>query len=386
MSQSLHVAGSRSNTGCVRNHNEDSLIVQPPLYAVADGMGGHAAGEVASQLAVDALAQSAPLINSADTLIDTVRAINRSIIEATENGLGHPGMGTTLTAAILDGARLLIAQVGDSRAYLLHNDNLQQLTRDHSYVGELLAGGHITAAEAAVHPKRSVITRALGSDLKTEADIYELQATVGDRLLLCSDGLYGMVSNKDIAGILKSNDDPQDACEALIEAARNGGGLDNISAIVVDVTTGESEFLDFGSSLDKASGSGLSSKRSTRRKNTSGFRKWHLGIVTFLVLLVVLVGSAIGSLYWYASNSAFLRTEEGIVAVYRGLPGEILPGIRLEWQEYKTSVESSDLLSSTAERLEAGVRVDSLNEAATLVASYEQQIAEQTARRGASSS
>ena len=389
MSMRANVAGSRSNTGCVREHNEDSVIVQAPLFAVADGMGGHAAGEVASELAVDILAESAPGICDADSLIEAVRTINRSIIAAAEAGTGRPGMGTTLTSAVIDGTRLLIAQVGDSRAYLLHNGKLQQLTRDHSYVGELLAGGHISPDEAAQHPKRSVITRALGSDPKTEADIYELEAVVGDRLLLCSDGLYGMVSDEEITSILLANPDPQSACDELTIAAREGGGLDNITSIVVNINTDESEFLAFSEELDGAPSGAIGRRTSRSRRSTAqsqhGFKRLHLGIITFVVLLVLLIGGAMGGMYWYASNSAFLRAEEGKVVVYRGLPGEVLPGLRLEWYEYTTSVTASDLLSTTADRLVEGIQVDSLNDAATLVASYELQLVEKDAARGGSS-
>lgn len=373
-------AGSRSDTGCVREHNEDSVIVKPPLYAVADGMGGHAAGGVASEIAVDILAENALSITSAQDLIDTVRNINRSIIDAARSGTGRPGMGTTLTAAVLDGTRILLAQVGDSRAYLLHKHSLQQLTRDHSYVGELLAGGHISKSEAASHPKRSVITRALGSDLKTEADIYELEAVAGDRLLLCSDGLYGMVSDEDIANILIAELDPQAACDRLIASAREGGGHDNISAIVVDISEAKSKFLAFCPEEEALHSRSFSKERSPHKKRP---RKLHVGILAFVILLVLLIGGAVGGTYWYASESAFLRTsDDGMVAVYRGLPGEVLPGLRLEWHEYTSTVKASDLLASTSERLQSGIRVDSLKDAASLLASYEKQISDQETRQG----
>lgn len=377
MTPRTHAAGSRSDIGCVRKHNEDSLVVQPPLYAVADGMGGHAGGEVASELAINILAESAPLICDASVLIDTVRRINCAIIEAADNGIGRLGMGTTLTVAILDGTSLLIAQVGDSRAYLLHDHSLQQLTRDHSYVAELLAGGHISPSEAVTHPKRSVITRALGSDPKTEADIYELEASVGDRLLICSDGLYGMVADDEISAILDSIADPQEACDALVLAAREGGGLDNISAIVVDINTSRSEFLSFSDDDNAKHGAPAAySGRGRQRAQAKRPGKLHLGVITFAILLILLIGCAVGGVYWYASQSAFLRTEDGKVTVYRGLPGEVLPGLHLEWREYTTGIDASDLLSSTAERLEGGVQVDSLDDAAALVASYEEQIAQ----------
>ncbi|MDR2035225.1 MAG: Stp1/IreP family PP2C-type Ser/Thr phosphatase [Coriobacteriales bacterium] len=385
MSPKPHVVGSRSDVGCVRKQNEDALIVQSPLYAVADGMGGHAAGEIASELAVNILAENALAIRDANALIDIIRLINRSIITAASDGPGRPGMGTTLTAALLDGTRLLIAQVGDSRAYLLHEGKLQQLTRDHSYVSELLAGGHISASEARAHPKRSVITRALGSDPKTEADIYELVASVGDRLLICTDGLFGMVREDAITAILESRDDPQDACDDLITAARAGGGLDNISAIVVDINHDKSEFLTLTDLNQEAEEQSARRQRArTQNGRRSRLPRLHLGVLTFLLLLVLLIGGTFAGVYWYASHSAFLRTEEGKVVVYRGLPGDLMPGIKLEWYEYTTEVKASDLLSSTAQRLEEGVRVDSLDDAAALVASYEQQISEDAHRRRAS--
>jgi protein phosphatase len=370
-----NLAGSRSDVGCVRGHNEDSLLVQPPLYAVADGMGGHAAGEVASEIAINALAENAPLICDTEALINTIHTINQAIIDAAASGKGRPGMGTTLTAAILDGNQLLVAQVGDSRAYLLHRNSLQQLTRDHSYVGELLAGGHISEQEAAVHPKRSVITRALGSDPKTEADIYEVELAVDDRLLLCTDGLSGMVSDEDIESILAKFDDPQATADELIAAAREAGGLDNISAIVVDVNSDQSSFLQQGSAKTRGG-------RGGNGKQRGGIKRLHLGIFTFALLFVLLIAAAVGGTWMYANNSAFLRDDGGVVTVYRGLPGDILPGVSLQWLEYSTSVKTADLLPTTADRLQSGIQVDSLNSAAALVASYEQQIADDKVKSG----
>ena len=154
--------GSCTDVGCVRPQNEDSLVVAPPLFAVADGMGGHAAGEVASEIAVQVLADRAPQHADAVALGNAVVAANHTIIRAAREGRGKEGMGTTCTAALLEGERLVIAQVGDSRAYLLHQGRLQQITRDHSLMADLIEAGELTAEEARVHPKRSVITRALG--------------------------------------------------------------------------------------------------------------------------------------------------------------------------------------------------------------------------------
>ena len=179
--------GSRTDVGLVREHNEDSLAVNPPLYAVADGMGGHAAGEVASEIAIQTLVANAPETPDGDDLARAVVAANHAIIRAVHEGIGRKGMGTTMTAAMLSGKRLVIAQVGDSRAYLLHEGALQRITRDHSLMADLIDSGQITPEEAKTHPQRSVITRALGSDPSTLPDIYEMNVSAGDRLLLCSD-------------------------------------------------------------------------------------------------------------------------------------------------------------------------------------------------------
>ena len=180
-----NIAGARTDVGCVRQHNEDSLIVAAPLYAVADGMGGHAAGEVASEIAIQTLMQNAPSIANRDVLVQAIQTANLAIIDAANRGVGKPGMGTTLTAAVIDGDRALIGHVGDSRAYLLRGGLLKQITEDHSLVAELVALGELTPEEAANHPKRSIITRALGNDEDTEVDIYDISLKAHDSLLLC---------------------------------------------------------------------------------------------------------------------------------------------------------------------------------------------------------
>jgi protein phosphatase len=347
----------------VRTHNEDSLIVQAPLYAVADGMGGHAAGEVASEIAVRTMSEKAPLDIDAEALASAVRAANKAVIDAVASGEGKPGMGTTLTAAILVGTNLLLAQVGDSRAYLLHNGGLQQLTRDHSFVEELVEIGEITRAEAAVHPKRSLITRALGSDVNTEPDIYELEVAPGDRLLLCSDGLSTMVSDETICDILMQMPDAQQAADTLIAQARQAGGHDNITAIVVDVR--DTRAIQ---------------KRERKRK-----RHVKLGIITFLIVLVLLIAGAVGGVYYYADNSAYLIDDGGYVAVYKGLPGDILPGISLEWYQYTSDVKTSSLMPTVAQRLKNGIQAGTLDDANSLLDSYRSQIAAEQPDAGATS-
>ena len=225
---------ARSEIGLVRGHNEDNYIAASPLFVVADGMGGHEAGEVASAIAIEVMQTQVPSRADADALAQSVCNANTAVIEGAANGRGKPGMGTTITAAAIFGDELIIAQVGDSRAYLLHDGSLQRLTRDHSLVAEYVAQGRITEEEARYHPQRSVITRALGSDPNMRADTYSMHISAGDKLMLCSDGLYSMVEDALIEQIMQSSPDTQNCCDALVEAALAAGGLDNVTVIVVD--------------------------------------------------------------------------------------------------------------------------------------------------------
>lgn len=342
--------GSRTDVGCVREHNEDSLVVAPPLYVVCDGMGGHAAGEVASEIAVDVLAQRAPRTADAAALGQAVEEANLAIIKAAREGVGRAGMGCTCTAAILDKERLVIAQVGDSRAYLVHHGRMQQLTRDHSLVTDLIEAGQITPAEARVHPQRSVITRALGSDPRTEPDLFELNVETGDRLLLCSDGLCTMLEDDRIEDILNSAADPQRCAAQLVNEANSLGGYDNTTVIVVDVT-------------------GLAEQRT--RKITRRTRA--TAIMLIALLAAILVGAGFG-LNYLVDNSAYLADDNGKVAVYRGVPGDLF-GFTFSTLDRVTAIAVDDLQPGTANRLrEEGIRVDGIDEANNLIKLYEAEI------------
>ena len=227
--------GSRTDVGRVREHNEDSLFVAPPLFVVADGMGGHAAGEVASELAIQTISDLAPAYPNGPMLGMAVETANQVVYKAAQENDRRTGMGTTVTAAMVMGGRLVIAQVGDSRAYLLSGGRLQQLTRDHSLMAEMIEAGQITPEEARVHPKRNFITRALGTAPTVHPDLYELNVSPGDRLLLCSDGLCGMLDDEAITKILGAYRNPQLCADELVNAANEAGGHDNITAVVVDV-------------------------------------------------------------------------------------------------------------------------------------------------------
>ena len=234
-SNAIAFFGSRTEVGHIREHNEDSLVAVPPLFAVADGMGGHEAGEVASEIAINTIMELAPDHADSDALARAVIAANLNVIKAPAKGIGREGMGTTLTAAILEGERLIIAQVGDSRAYLLHEGKLQQLTRDHSLMADMIEAGQLTEAEARVHPNRSVITRAIGSDPHMQPDIYELNVETGDRILLCSDGICTMIEDPQIEHVMGHSRTAQECADNLVAAALEAGGFDNATAVVVDV-------------------------------------------------------------------------------------------------------------------------------------------------------
>lgn len=342
--------GSRTDIGYVRDHNEDSLIIIPPLFAVADGMGGHEAGEIASEITVNTLAELAPNHLDAEGLTAAVEAANYNVMKAPRQGIGRDGMGTTLTAAMLEGERLLIAQVGDSRAYLLHKGHLQQITRDHSLMADLIEAGQITPEEARVHPNRSVITRAIGSDIHMRPDIYELNVDAGDRILLCSDGLSSMISNNAIESIMRRQSDAQHCADELVTAALENGGADNVTVVVADVP-------------------GFSEVREKKRAHKS--RVFYIGLA--IALVAVIFAAGFGG-YAFISNSAYLIEENGKVSVYRGMPDDFM-GIKLSTLDHTTNVDVDKLQPGVANRIKEGMSVSSIDEANSLIAGYEEEIA-----------
>ncbi|MCZ7662822.1 MAG: Stp1/IreP family PP2C-type Ser/Thr phosphatase [Thermoleophilia bacterium] len=216
--------GSASHVGLVRRQNEDSFVARDGLYAVCDGMGGAQAGEVASETACRIVLSVDPGKDARQELSRAVRESNRDIREQSYRDAAMQGMGTTLTAAAVREETLTIAHVGDSRAYRLRDGRLEQLTQDHSLVAEMVRLGRLTPAQAASHPHRSIITRALGPEEVVQPDVFDVPLHVDDRLLFCSDGLSGMVSDREISGILGRGHDPQAMADALIRAALAGGG------------------------------------------------------------------------------------------------------------------------------------------------------------------
>ncbi len=227
-----------SDTGRKRRQNEDAYVCEPPLFAIADGMGGAQAGEVASGLAAAAFEEGAAAIHGEDGVATLVRAANARIFERAVHDPTVAGMGTTATVAVVDesAGTMTLAHVGDSRAYRYRGGALEQLTTDHSLVGELVRSGRLTEDEAAVHPHRSVITRALGTDPDVEVDTLTVEVVPGDLVLLCSDGLSAMVRDEEIARVLEATGaSPREAGEALIAAANAAGGEDNVTVVLFEL-------------------------------------------------------------------------------------------------------------------------------------------------------
>ena len=339
--------GARSDVGLVREHNEDSFLLRTPLFAVCDGMGGHAAGEVASSIAVKVIGEEAP--NTADDVLlgAAIEAANQAVIEAPQKGIGKPGMGSTASAVFIEGNQMAVAHVGDSRIYLLHHGTLVRVTHDHSYVEELVDSGQITADEARNHPSRSVVTRALGSDPEMYADHFTLEVSDGDRIILCSDGLSSMILDDEIESIAVSNITPQNAADSLVSAALTAGGADNITVIVVDI-------------LDD----GLVEKN--RRRFTRGILATSISIIALLVVSLVIAVLFIRSEYYIGINGS-------TVAIYQGVPSKIA-GVPLSNLIDTTTIEVKNLPQSVQDKLALGIRVKDETEARETVEDYREQI------------
>jgi protein phosphatase len=231
--------GAVTDPGRTRRHNEDAYVIEPPLFAIADGMGGAQAGEVASQLATAALKEAGANGGGERRIADLIQEANRRVYDRSSSDPNTSGMGTTITVALVDGDQVAFGHVGDSRAYLIRDAEIEQLTEDHSLVNELLKTGKLSREEAEVHPQRSVITRALGTDPDVDVDTFSVRAESGDLFLLCSDGLTDMVSEESILDVVERNrDDIDGTLRALVKAANRGGGQDNITVVAFEIADG----------------------------------------------------------------------------------------------------------------------------------------------------
>jgi serine/threonine protein phosphatase PrpC len=354
----------RTDVGRQRSANEDSLVLRPPFFAVADGMGGARAGEVASAIAAEAFEGASASGEAAEAQLGKIlREANRRIYDLAVSDESHRGMGTTLTAAKVHDGEVSIAHVGDSRAYRMRDGELEQITRDHSLVAELERSGQITAEAAEHHPQRSIITRALGPEPDVDVDTYTLSAREGDVFLLCSDGLTSMISDDEVAAILRTADSLDQAADGLIKAANQSGGRDNITVVLFrlgevgaaaeETTTvagppaAEDETIAGQISADDVKAAAappapkqpiepVASAPATRSKPR---RRRRGGLVLKGLLGLALLAAALAGLYALSRQVYFVGTNDGgLVTVYRGVPYELPFGIDLYEEQYASGM------------------------------------------------
>lgn len=345
--------GARTDVGKVREGNEDSYMAREPLFAVADGMGGHRGGEVASKLALDTLKKAA---DRSQALPEVVKEANRTVYRKAAADRALAGMGTTLTAVLADGEHLRLAHVGDSRAYLLRDGELQRITKDHTVVERMVEEGRITPEEAEIHPQRSILTRALGVEEEVQIDQATIEAHPGDRVLLCSDGLTGMVGEDRILEILAQNGDPQAASDALVDAANEAGGLDNVTVVLIDVVDGH--------------GTGVAAPAVRRRVPSV--------VLKVLIPLVLVVVALVAIKQLFIDNQWFVGESNGNVAIFRGIPARPL-GIDLATleEETPTTVASVVVIPAYSD-VAGGITAANEEDARAIVAQMERDLVAQT--------
>jgi len=319
--------GASTDTGNLRGQNEDAHIAEQNLFAVADGMGGHNAGEVASAMAIEHLRSIALSgVSSAEAFAQVVRDLNSAIYASATSTTDQRGMGTTLTAAALlaptdnmdQPSQIVIANVGDSRTYLLRSGELRQMSVDHSYVQELVTEGLLTVDEARTHPRRNIVTRALGIDEQVSVDTWTIPMFDGDRFMLCSDGLVDEVPLDEITEMMREHSAPQHVAERLVTAAKRHGGRDNITVIVIDVNI-NTVAPEVVANPDTAPGidPGIASESTTSIKKR---------ILVLVVVVVLCIGGFVAlrhqrSGYFVAFTNS---SSSATIAIYKGQPGGLL--------------------------------------------------------------
>ena len=344
----------KTDTGRQRHANEDSYFARAPLFAVADGMGGAQAGEVASRIAAGAFERRGRVSDEKPAegqLEEIAQAANREIHQLAQEDSSRAGMGTTLTSAVLRDDEVSLGHVGDSRAYVLRDGQLKRLTKDHSLVEELRRQGRLTEEQAEEHPQRSIITRALGPEPNVNVDTMTFPAKDGDVFLLCSDGLTTMVSDDEIRQILTEARTLRSGVSKLIEAANRGGGRDNITAVAfrvadADAKEGEESATLISRTAEQAGLTGERMRAATDRMRGRGpmpapaRRRRFLGWAVAILAAIVVFGGG----FLVARSVYFLGTDnQGDVAVYRGLPYTLPLGISLYSKQYSIPVQVGTL-------------------------------------------
>jgi protein phosphatase len=386
-------ARGHTHVGRVRSANEDAFHVGDSVFAVADGMGGHLAGEVASETALQPVMQLDGRVFADEE--EALTALRQAVVDANTHvvtkAAGDPrysGMGTTLTAVMIEGLRIHLAHVGDSRAYLLRGDKFSQITDDHTLVQRLVDEGRLTPEQAASHPQRSIITRAIGVEEQLEVDSLSLEARPNDLLLLCSDGLTGPVSDDEIRTILGSATSLDEAATSLVDAALERGAPDNVTVVLirfeslndqevgkpmtvtVDSRPGETGEQDWAARLGRlgAFGSKQSSGEDSQKPHRSGpSRAQRIGGI---VIAVALLAAAVGAGgRWLLSRSYYVGLAGEDIVIYQGVPVDLGP-ISLSWEYERTDLELDDVPDFNHDELMEGMTAADLNDARRIVANF----------------
>ncbi|MBB5871065.1 protein phosphatase [Allocatelliglobosispora scoriae] len=384
---------ARSDRGLIRDGNQDSVYAGPRLLAVADGMGGMAAGDLASNIVIGAMApldEDVPGDALVDALRGAVEVANQHLRDTVDANPHLEGMGTTLTAMLFSGTKIGLVHIGDSRAYMLRDNEFAQITKDDTYVQMLVDEGRISAEEATGHPQRSLLTRAMdGRDIEPEYSVR--QVIVGDRYLICSDGLSGVVSSETIGETLREYVDPSQCVERLIALALRGGGPDNITVIIADATNDDimedSPVVGGAAARDRGmtQQASVESTPATRAATlTAGPRtpappaapsadetdrpKRHT--LRTLTLLVILVALLSGGLWygWHLTQSQYYVgvTSDGYVAVFKGVPGQ-LAGVSLSSSYQVSTLRAEELTPVAQERVRKGIQADTAKDAMVIL-------------------
>jgi PPM family protein phosphatase len=363
--------GAKSDVGKMRTDNQDSYLADEPVFAVADGVGGHLGGDVASATAIRVIREGTQGGARADQLEELLQRVNSAIWEKSQSATHLRGMGTTCTLVLLENGSAHLAHVGDSRAYLYRSGELSQVTEDHNLVGRMLSEGRLSREEAAHHPQRNIITRALGLDPNVDVDLLTLELTEGDRLIICSDGLSSMVDEQTLAGIMSGERDPQAAAERLIEEANEAGGEDNITVVLIDVGD---------NSADQAASSAraVRAPTPTERPHHPAPRgaAWGRRIVWGVLLVALLVGGTIAARWFVLSHAWYVGSNTaGVITIYKGIPDEVA-GVALKETQQETGLKLSALPQFLRSNVTDGIKVDSYGAAQTTVTNFRQLIKE----------
>jgi protein phosphatase len=378
----------RTDVGRQRSVNEDALVLAPPFFAVADGMGGARAGEVASAMAAGAFEGERDSGEDPEAQLTRIlREANRRIYDRAVSDDSHRGMGTTVTAAKVSGDEVSLGHVGDSRAYRLRDGELEQLTRDHSLVAELERSGQITAEAAEHHPQRSIITRALGPEPDVQVDTYTLAGRAGDLFLICSDGLTSMISDDELASILRSASSLDEAADSLVRAANQSGGKDNITVVLFRLGEGDGDAAPAAPPREDETIAGQVTVADVQdalaeqppatdpREALAGQppdatvvapprsrplapaprkrrRRLRLRAVARVLVVLIVVAGVGGGLYALSRQVYFIGTNDaGLVTLYRGVPYELPFGIDLYQAKYTSGVPAGAIPSTRRKRV-----------------------------------